>query len=212
MLPGPSIIIACPHCGDLAKKESIISGNTFGATLWSDGKQIAPMLSEFPSIVFCKHCNNPFWVKDAKEVDQIKDHYSDNEKYRNIDTITSPDFLQYYAALKIVNDTKYIRIKMLYSFNDYYRNNKDNQITPEIQKIHEENLYELIDLFDENDINELIMKAEAYRNLGLFEKSRTLLNQICGPKLSQIKDKFLREIEDGRKRIFKLYGPSERDS
>ena len=99
---------------------------------------------------------------------------------------------------------------MLYSFNDYLRNNKESQITPETQKIHEENLYELIDLFEENDINELIMKAEAYRNLGLFEKSTTLLNQINDPKLSPIKDKFLREVQKGNKKLFKLYGSYER--
>jgi len=210
MLPGPTIIIACPHCGNLAKKDTIISGNTFGATLWSDGKQVAPMLPEFPSFVFCKKCSNLFWVKDAKEVDQINDHYSENDKYKELETITFPDFLQYYLALNIIDDKKYIRIKMLYSFNDYLRNNKESQITPETQKIHEENLYELIDLFEENDINELIMKAEAYRNLGLFEKSTTLLNQINDPKLSPIKDKFLREVQKGNKKLFKLYGSYER--
>jgi hypothetical protein len=112
-------------------------------------------------ILHCKKCSDLLWAEDAKEVDQINDHYSENEKYKNLDTISFPDFLQYYNALKIIDDKKYIRIKMLYSFNDLFRNNKVNQITPEIQKIHEENLYELIELFDKNDINELIMKAEA---------------------------------------------------
>lgn len=46
MLPGPTIIIACPLCGQYAKKRTIISGNTFGAKLWSDGKRISPMLPE----------------------------------------------------------------------------------------------------------------------------------------------------------------------
>lgn len=76
-----------------------------------------------------------------------------------------------------------------------------------MQKIHEANLYALIDLFDENNENELIMKAEVYRNLGLFEKSITLLEKLNNPKLSLIKEKFLTEIKRNNKKLFKLFGP-----
>ena len=50
MLPGPNQIVACPHCEALAQYETLTSGNTFGARVWTDGKQIAPMLG---SIAIC---------------------------------------------------------------------------------------------------------------------------------------------------------------
>ena len=52
MIPGPILIIPCPICSFQGKKRTLISGNTFGAELWSDGKQIAPMLPEYP--ILCK--------------------------------------------------------------------------------------------------------------------------------------------------------------
>jgi hypothetical protein len=36
VLPGPTLIIPCPSCGYPGKKRTLISGNTFGAELWSD--------------------------------------------------------------------------------------------------------------------------------------------------------------------------------
>lgn len=46
MLPGNPQILTCPYCGQTKNIMSLLSGNTFGAQLWSDNKQIAPMLPE----------------------------------------------------------------------------------------------------------------------------------------------------------------------
>ena len=42
MIPGPDQIVACPKCNGLAKYRTLLSGNTFGARVWTDGKQDAP--------------------------------------------------------------------------------------------------------------------------------------------------------------------------
>ena len=49
MILGPDQIVACPFCAGLAKYMTLISGNTFGSHVWTDGKQIAPMLPRTPS-------------------------------------------------------------------------------------------------------------------------------------------------------------------
>ena len=49
-MPAPPTIIECPHCNDKALKAGILSGNTFGAVSWSDGKMVAPMLPDFPTL------------------------------------------------------------------------------------------------------------------------------------------------------------------
>jgi hypothetical protein len=83
------------------------------------------------------------------------------------------------------------RMKLLYCYNDYFRNSDQNLITPEIQRLHEENIFELSGLLDETDTNALVLKAELYRNLGMFEKASDLLKKNTDPKLQQIKAKFL---------------------
>lgn len=206
MMPGPNMIIACPHCGHLSKKKTLFSGNTFGATIWSDGKRIAPMLPYFPAFVFCKGCGNLYWVKEAKEICEEKNLNTFYPEQKDVDFIEFPIFEQYVKALELIDDKKYARILIFYSYNDFIRNGKENLITPQIQKLHEQNLYELSELFDEQDENELIMKAEAFRNLGLFERSESLLSKISKPELSQVKEKFLNEIHKGNKKLFKLFG------
>ena len=57
MLPGPNYIYKCPSCGNFIKIGSLISGNTYGAKLYSDGKRVAPMMPEFPDLTKCKKCN-----------------------------------------------------------------------------------------------------------------------------------------------------------
>jgi len=68
MIPGAEYIYQCPNCNNLLKRGSLISGNTFGATLFSDGKQIAPMLPDFPNLTKCKKCNAIFKISELKEV------------------------------------------------------------------------------------------------------------------------------------------------
>ena len=50
MMPGPAQILTCPYCGEKKKIMSLLSGNTFGAKLWSDNKKISPMLPEISLI------------------------------------------------------------------------------------------------------------------------------------------------------------------
>ena len=62
MIPGPQYVYKCPSCGNLLQQESLMSGNTFGAHLYSDGKREAPMLPEFPAISRYRKCNLVFWL------------------------------------------------------------------------------------------------------------------------------------------------------
>ena len=66
--PGPDYIYECPKCSNLLKKASNASGNTFGSTLYSDGKMIAPMLPEFPNLTKCTKCDTILWLSEMKEI------------------------------------------------------------------------------------------------------------------------------------------------
>jgi len=68
-----------------------------------------------------------------------------------------------------------------------------------------ENLTALLKLINETDDEELLMKAEVCRNLGLFDESKALLNRIADPDLSWAKDKLLSKINSQNKRVIRLY-------
>jgi len=57
-----------------------MSGNTFDAILWSDGKQETPMLTEFPAITRFRACRGFYWVDDAEIKGEIE-FFMDESKY-----------------------------------------------------------------------------------------------------------------------------------
>lgn len=56
MLPAPAQLYACPFCGKTKPMLSLMSGNTFGGELWSDGRTIYPMLPRISAIQKCPNC------------------------------------------------------------------------------------------------------------------------------------------------------------
>lgn len=68
--------LTCPHCGKVKHIMSIASGNTFGATLWSDTKHDYPMLKSPSSVQRCPHCGHYYFYEDANPVDCDPDDLS----------------------------------------------------------------------------------------------------------------------------------------
>jgi len=137
MTPGPDLAYKCPNCGKFIARESIGSGNTCGATLYSDGKCIAPMLPEFPYIIKCKKCKVFYWLKDENYMgeyhcgDYLKDEkgeYSwvdrnfigeylkdENGKYSFVEKFSDVENLDY---AKFLSTKEYIEALDLNAYND----------------------------------------------------------------------------------------------
>jgi hypothetical protein len=49
----------------------LLSGNTFGAERWTDGKMVAPMLPIPPAITRCRVCEGFFWVDQAEVLGEL---------------------------------------------------------------------------------------------------------------------------------------------
>ncbi len=58
---------ACPHCGALKAIVTLISGNTFGGTFWSDCRAFYPMLPKPSPVQRCTKCGHFFFLRDAKK-------------------------------------------------------------------------------------------------------------------------------------------------
>ena len=68
---GPNQIVACPHCGALAHYRTLVSGNTIGAVVWTDGRQCAVMMKTPPAVVKCHACATCYWLADAREIGTV---------------------------------------------------------------------------------------------------------------------------------------------
>jgi hypothetical protein len=84
MIPGPTLIIPCPRCGETGKKSTLISGNTFGQQLWSDGKRIARMLPDYPWLVKCRHCGKFFYTQEERAIASVEWDDESNSEYEKV--------------------------------------------------------------------------------------------------------------------------------
>jgi len=104
MLPGKDKIIQCPACDHKFRQQTIMSGNTLGAKIWTDGKQEAPMLPEGIVLSFCNNCNQYLWVEDAEVIEELDPW----------------------------DDTVFILRQIWWKYNDYYRKNNEAELSKKI--------------------------------------------------------------------------------
>lgn len=209
MLPGPNYIYKCPNCSNFLTRGSIVSGNTIGAKIFSDGKRIAPMLPEFPNLTKCKKCDTIFWLSKLKEIGTYNWDDHKNSKWQNAD---NAEFLQiddYFTALDTgIAENKeeelIIRQRIWWTYNDRIRNGKNlfNNETDELD--WKENTEKLMNLLDRSDINQRIKLAEIYRNLGEFEKCINIIQAIDNAELNWLKEKLVNECKRKNRWVIKL--------
>jgi len=207
--PGPDYIYECPKCSNLLKKGSIMSGNTIGSTLYSDGKMIAPMLPEFPNLTKCKKCDTILWLSEMKEVGTCESNDKCKKEWVNADWAEFLDVVDLFRFLEldIVKNNKekerIIRQQIWWTFNGRLRNNKEIFVKENDEVLFKQNCYRLIELFDTTDINQKIMTAELRRNLGEFDMCMEIVNSL-GKDFDWITEKFKKECEIHNKFLIKL--------
>jgi hypothetical protein len=177
MMPGPTLIKQCSECSGLIKEYTIMSGNTIGATFWTDGKCDAEMLPDQPSVVKCPYCQKLLWIDDLKNIEQ--EMTSKNKQvYKKAKDYLSPLFSDFASELKKNNLTKdqeiYLRIRSWWAGNDTRRKPKNK---PDLSDAERDNLMALEKLLDLSKDNDRIMIAEIKRELGLFEDAEQVLSE-----------------------------------
>jgi tetratricopeptide (TPR) repeat protein len=189
MLPGPDRIIQCPYCENQFRQRTLMSGNTFGATFWTDGKREAPMLPDSVIVSFCEECGRYFWVEDAEQIDKVQpdaEEYPDAELLKEL---TLEQYIEAFEKMEIKNDEDILFLlkQIWWKYNDYYRNDEQEEIKQSIEKRIPGLLEKLMDYLDENNDDHLILKGELLRELGRFEKAIEILNKINEPEYDKAK-------------------------
>lgn len=176
-----SQLATCPYCGTKKEIIRLISGNTIGAVLWSDSKQIAPMLPFASPLQKCPHCNHFYFMYDVSIEDGK--NYSMEEGWLNFkDAIKAKNELEFNTKEKMHDWT----MIMVWAYNDITRiGNKPTHVQYEIFKNNVSSMLESY-IFEDN----VLLKAELYREIGKYEKCVEILENIS------FKEKFLSEIAD----------------
>ena len=184
MLPGPSQILTCPHCGQKKEIMSLRSGNTFGARYWSDNKRIAPMLPEISYVQKCLQCKK-YFIRSRQKTVYAKSGFSSDRG-----SLSFAEMKEAFAQLsqeKFRNKQEEAAVRMMlhHAYNDYYfRDGKHRAIDKADQKLFRENAFWLIEKF----LEDVAMKAEFYREAGDMEKAKVLIEKVA------VDDEFMKKL------------------
>lgn len=188
MIPGPPLLLECPKCGEEKRMMSIISGNTFGATQWSDMYREAPMLPTLSEVQKCPHCNSYFLLSQAK------DRFDEEEGAPFSPDTGRLSYQEMKEALSLlendsltINDRINIRLEFLHRYNDAFRDIKENheiysddmslERNDADWRLNQENIKALIALLNIDDNDNTLLIAELYREAGYFESCLNTLKK-----------------------------------
>lgn len=205
---GPDRFVSCPKCEGWAKCWTLMSGNMIGARRWTDGKVVAPMMQCLPEVVKCRHCGECYWLIRPREEAEEEEAWrkfeldeqsmEDKEEHErrfeaflkaisdpNLEYVKEPTEEEYYLAIEKglaenPKEEKRLRILAWQRRNDAFRYNLQVPIggTPSAPGPWRNNLEVLVNLLQEDDENDRLLKAEALRELGEFESAKRLLDPL----------------------------------
>ena len=210
MIPGPNEIFECPHCGQPVMRGSLASGNTFGAQLYSDGKQVAPMLPEFPAVAKCRTCHGFFWFSELKPVAEAEPwEKSATLKGKKIHTAAFLTLEELFEVLALVDPedlTKVsdLRHRILWAYNDRTRKGEPRFTSATDEARFQDNARAMLAFLEPDDVNEGILSAELYRYLGEFDRCTETLEALMEPGLDEILDPILARARAGDREVFRL--------
>ena len=202
MLPGPDQLVACPHCKRPARHPSLLSANTIGIRIWTDGKQIAPMSPETPPVAMCLGCEKPFWLSQAQKLGQLDLGSGEDgilemdSEWMDAEHVEEPTGEEYHRALQTgfaqsVDEERTLRILAWWRENDPHRDDAPTVSLQTATGDRRKNLEALLHLLGEANIGEQMMRAEILRHLGEFDQARTLLSKMenspFAPVLKQLR-------------------------
>ena len=198
------IIRECPHCKAHVVQEETVSGNTIGATYWTDGKREAKMLPDHPWLAKCPVCAGLFWVDEAVEVDTGFDAAKGKQQ---VLAPSEKELLEFSDRAGLARDKElYVRVSAWRSANDAWR--WIPNATPAFSKDQVQNLKALSEMLDETEPNQRILKAEIARELGEFDECLRLLSHPFDEgydhavgfikKLAEEKVRVVRSISPGK--------------
>lgn len=197
MIPGPANILTCPFCRGKKEVMSLISGNTFGATVWSDTRREYPMLPEVSPIQKCPHCNRYYFVEQAG-MEQSEDPSSHCFELGKLGYIELEEAYGQFSQLSLNPMQRWILNHQIFmAYNDAFRRHPETVAFP--PSIDDESFYaqivdELLNGIDKSPDFELF-HAELLREIGRFEEAAKVLSGHTEEDDKWVVEAMMRHIE-----------------
>jgi len=178
VLFGPTLIKSCSYCGEYFDQQTLMSGNSFGAITWTDGKTEAPMLPETPWMVKCPHCSKLLWLREQETVAEVeradkRNHYANSKPY---EVLKLKDYWRVLEGYDLEQQQElYLRIRAWWKGNDKRRG---SEIKSTLSSKEASNLRALEALLDTSHSPERLMAAEIKRELCEFNDTEKLLIEV----------------------------------
>lgn len=190
MLPGPTYVRQCPHCSQPVLQDSPESGNTFGASYWSDGAMDAPMLPTTPPIIECPHCHQLGWLRDfatkesywpwtshPPQSEEEREEQKTRERYSHAAHGLPPGCAALCAFADHTpmeaNAAITARVLAWRTGNDARRDATQPAVLLQAHEIH--NLHCLLRLLEQHKNAPALLLAEIHRELGHWAAAAALL-------------------------------------
>lgn len=198
MLPGKDKIIQCPACDQQFRQQTIMSGNTLGAKIWTDGKQVAPMLPEATVLSFCNSCNQYFWVEEAEVIDELDPGDDTDSDIEHLHGLTLEQYIDAFGKIEMRSqeDTLFVLRQIWWKYNDYYRDDNESELSQDIKNKIPDLLEKLLNNFNEKNDDHLMLKGELLRELGRFESAKKTLNKVTASEYLKAKEFILDLVEN----------------
>jgi hypothetical protein len=170
----------CPACKIEFSCMQVGSCNTFGAKFYTDGYVDGPMYDETTVVAPCPNCEHVLWFEDLPTIKHSNAPFrygeSDDGHIFEVSRFKAEQFKNLLSGENWGNEEqeKYVRMRAWWAANHRYRKLGDDEFTVvEEQRI---NLKRLLILLGDYDTNDMIMRAEIFRQLGIFEECLTILD------------------------------------
>lgn len=216
MNPGPANILGCPYCGGTKEVMSLISGNTFGGTVWSDTRRHYPMLPEVSPIQKCPHCGKYFFMEQAKTCNP---HKGDNDECGysfELGTLNYSELIEAKNQMQHLTLTKMQRWilnhQLFMAYNDEFRRysrSSCKQPGKEDEAIFDATVKELLEGIEVSTDYDLF-HAELLREIGKFEESTAILMNHTQEEDQWVVEAMLRHISNKDTLPFLLIEHGER--
>lgn len=201
MIPGPANILSCPFCGSEKEVMSLVSGNTFGGTVWSDTRREYPMLPEVSPIQQCPHCKKYYFIEQAKR-EYSKDPESEMRSFMKLGNLSFQELKEAINQMESLSLSKMQRWilnhQYFMAYNDAFRRQTETVAFPpseEDEAFYQQVIEELLDGIDQSSDYELF-HAELLRETGRFEEAREVLSHHKNEEDRWVVDAMLRHIND----------------
>lgn len=198
MMPGRNRVYGCPSCGQKVIVGSLGSGNNIGVILYSDGKQFAPMLPEYPRETKCKECGTIFEFDKQTLLKMLACELSWESDCNAATFLTVKDYKEKIDLNQ--GYEKQNRLMMWHTANGTYGGHGISTDTD----LYINNCKKLISLLkDVQEDDEKITLAELCRNIGDFRSCADIISSLDN-ELDWLKEPYLKQCAAKNKQTFIL--------